>query len=193
MDFRIEEENIDTLSEYGQVPIAFEVTTRFRIEHIDNGLGGIRLIEEKVDPPYIKDYDGERDGRPERWLKRNWDISQWIALAAYDQEKRIGGAVIAFHTEKLNYTEGRKDLAGLWDIRVHPEYRGQGVGKALLQRVETCAKARGCVQLKIETQNINVGACRFYARMGAKLGFVHLFAYYTEGLDEVDLTWYKDL
>ena len=39
----------------------------------------------------------------------------------------------------------------------------------------------------------NVAACRFYARMGAKLGQVHLYAYHTEGLDEVQLTWYKDL
>ena len=31
--------------------------------------------------------------------------------------------------------------------------------------------------------------CRFYARMGK----VHLYAYRAEGLDEVELTWYKDL
>ena len=86
-----------------------------------------------------------------------------------------------------------KDLAGLWDIRVSPEYRGRGVGRALFDRVETCARNRGCTQLKIETQNINVAACRFYARMGATLGKVHLYAYRAEGLDEVELTWYKDL
>lgn len=39
----------------------------------------------------------------------------------------------------------------------------------------------------------NVPACRFYARMGAKLGQVHLYAYRTESLDEVQLTWYKEL
>ena len=45
--------------------------------------------------------------------------------------------------------------------------------------------------MKIETQNINVAACRFYAQMGARLGKVHLYAYRAEGLDEVELTWYK--
>ena len=191
MNFRIEEESLDVLSEYGQVPIALEVKSRFRVELVDNGLGGIRLVEEPVDPPYIKNYD--HSGGPERWTRRTWDLSRWIVLAAYREQERIGGAIVALHGEGLDYCEGREDLAGLWDIRVRSEYQGRGVGRALFQRAETCAKQRGCTQLKIETQNINVPACRFYARMGAKLGHVHLYAYRTEGLDEVQLTWYKDL
>ena len=191
MDFRIEEESIDVLAEYGQVPIVFEVKKPLSRRTRRRWLGGIQLIEEPVDPPYIKDYD--HSGGPERWTRRTWDLSRWIIVAAYREQERIGGALVAFHSEGLDYCEGREDLAGLWDIRVRPEYQGRGVGRALFQRAETCAKKRGCTQLKIETQNINVPACRFYARMGAKLGQVHLYAYHTEGLDEVQLTWYKDL
>ncbi len=191
MDFRIVEQCADVLPEYGDVPIAFEVKCRFRVEHLANGLGGIRLIEEKVDPPYVKDYDGLEG--PERWARRSWDLSKWVSLGAFREEERIGGAIVAFHVDGLDYCEGRQDLAGLWDIRVSPEYRERGVGKALFQQAEICARNRGCTQLKIETQNINVAACRFYERMGASLGKVHLYAYRTEGLDEVELTWYKDL
>lgn len=191
MDFRIEVQNADVLPEYGGVPIAFEVKSRFRVDVVASGLGGIRLIEEKVDPPYVKDYDGLEG--PERWARRSWDLSKWVFLGAFREEKRIGGAIVAFHVDGLNYCDGREDLAGLWDIRVGPEYRGRGVGKALFHRAEACARKRGCKQLKIETQNINVAACRFYERMGASLGKVHLYAYRTEGLDEVELTWYKDL
>ena len=191
MDFRIEEESLDVLPEYGQVPIVFEVKSRFRVELVTHGLGGIQLVEEPVDPPYIKNYD--HSGGPERWTRRTWDLSRWIIVAAYREQERIGGAIVAFRSEGLDYCEGREDLAGLWDIRVRSEYQGRGVGKALFQRAETSAKKRGCTQLKIETQNINVPACRFYARMGAKLGQVHLYAYHPEGLDEVQLTWYKDL
>lgn len=191
MDFRILEECADVLPEYGGVPIAFEVKSRFRVEVVSNGLGGIRLIEEKVDPPYVKDYDGLEG--PERWARRSWDLSKWIFLGAFREDERIGGAIVAFHVEGMDYCDGREDLAGLWDIRVSPEYRGRGVGKALFQQAEVCARNRGCTQLKIETQNINVAACRFYERMGASLGKVHLYAYRTEGLDEVELTWYNDL
>ena len=191
MDFRIVEETEGVLPEYGCVPIAFEVRRRFRVERISDGLEGIRLIEEAVEPPYIKDYD-EPEG-PERWARRSWDLSEWIFLGAFRGNDRIGGAIVAFHLDGLDYCEGREDLAGLWDIRVSPEYRGRGVGRALFQYAEGSARIRGCTQLKIETQNVNVAACRFYARMGARLGKVHLYAYRAEGLDEVELTWYKDL
>ena len=191
MEYTIEVETPDVLPEYGKVPIAFEVKRRFRIEWVSNGLGGIRLIEEAVNPPYVKDYD--RPDGPERWARKPWDLSKWIFLGAFLDHERIGGAIVAFHGDGLNYCEGREDLAGLWDIRVSPEYRGLGIGRALFDRVEVLAKNRGCAQLKIETQNINVAACRFYERMGAGLGRIHLYAYAAEGLDEVELTWYKDL
>ena len=152
MDFRIREESIDVLPEYGRVPIALEVKSRFRVEPVANGLGGIQFVEEPVDPPYIKDYD--HSGGPERWTRKMWDLSRWIVLAAYRERERIGGAIVAFHGEGLGYCEGREDLAGLWDIRVRPECQGRGVGRALFQRAETCAKKQGCTQLKIETQNI---------------------------------------
>ena len=39
MDFHIQEESTDVLSEYGQVPIAFEVKSRFCVEHVSDCLG----------------------------------------------------------------------------------------------------------------------------------------------------------
>jgi ribosomal protein S18 acetylase RimI-like enzyme len=41
------------------------------------------------------------------------------------------GAVVVLKTPSLTMLEGRDDLAMLWDIRVSPEARGQGVGTAL--------------------------------------------------------------
>jgi ribosomal protein S18 acetylase RimI-like enzyme len=88
--------------------------------------------------------------------------------------------------------EGREDLAILWDIRVSPEVRGQGIGSALFRAAEVRAGAEGCRQLKVETQNINVAACRFYARRGCVLRAANQMAY-AEFPDEVQLLWYKDL
>ncbi len=88
--------------------------------------------------------------------------------------------------------EGRKDLAVIWDIRVSPGFRRQGLGKVLFLASETWARARGCRWLKVETQNINVPACRFYAKQGCILGSIDTFAY--PGFpDETQLLWYKDL
>jgi GNAT superfamily N-acetyltransferase len=88
--------------------------------------------------------------------------------------------------------EGRDDLAVLWDIRVSPEARGRGVGAALFRAAERWAKARGCLHLRVETQNINVAACRFYARQGCVLRAVNRHAY-AELPDEIQLLWDKIL
>ncbi|MGZ8471829.1 MAG: hypothetical protein ACXWZ7_20745 [Gemmatirosa sp.] len=44
----------------------------------------------------------------------------------------------------------------------------------------------------METQNVNVAACRFYAHQGCILGAVHRFAYPTLP-DEAQLLWYRRL
>lgn len=86
--------------------------------------------------------------------------------------------------------EGRKDLALLWDIRVSPPFRSKGVGSALLAAAEAWATKRGARELKVETQNINVPACRFYKSLGCQLRHVNAGVYV--GLpDEVQLLWYK--
>ena len=88
--------------------------------------------------------------------------------------------------------EGRSDLAVLWDIRVLPENRRRGVGAALFGAAEAWALARHCRQLKVETQNVNVAACRFYAHRGCVLRAAH-DGVYPEWPDEAQLLWYKDL
>jgi hypothetical protein len=46
--------------------------------------------------------------------------------------------------------------------------------------------------LKIETQNSNVAACRFYAREGCQLRGIHPGAY-ADFPDEIQLLWYIEL
>jgi GNAT superfamily N-acetyltransferase len=119
-------------------------------------------------------------------------MSNWRLFAAWSDGRRIGGAAVVFNTPGVDMLEGRKDLALLWDIRVTPEVRGQGVGSALFRVAEEWARGKGCRQLKVETQNINVLACKFYARQGCVLTAVDQLAY--PGLPgETQLIWHKDL
>ena len=91
--------------------------------------------------------------------------------------------------------QGRKDLAVLWDLRVQPDLRGNGIGTKLFIHAAEWARQRKCKYLKIETQNTNVPACRFYARLGARLGGVdrHGYAGCPSIENEVMLLWYYDL
>jgi len=199
MPFVIHEVDASQMVEYDRIPSVFEVRTVLRAEPVAGGLNGIALLEEAIEEPYLKDYDSSDDGPPSAWL-RQFDARNWGFLLAYDEPRAIGappagGAMIAYQTAGLNMLEDSRDLAILWDIRVHPDHRGGGLGSALLERAAQWARQRGCRRLKIETQNVNVTACRFYASQGCELGMIHRFGYagVPRVADEVMLVWYLNL
>jgi hypothetical protein len=73
--------------------------------------GGIVLTERPVDVPWVKDYDAT-DGGAQGWAAR-FDVTRWGLLGAYDDERRIGGAVLAFDTPDLHMLRGRRDAPSL--------------------------------------------------------------------------------
>lgn len=189
MDLDLIEEPISALGDQAGVSIAFRVDRVLDV--VDAGLSGVTLRERALDAPYVKDYDAIDGEGPKRWAER-FDVSNWGLIGAYAAGERVGGAVVAFDTPNVDMLEGRADLAVLWDIRVAPDRRGQGVGTLLFSAAGSWARERGCRWLKVETQNVNVGACRFYAGLGCELGAVNRFAY-PNLPDEVQMLWYKDL
>jgi GNAT superfamily N-acetyltransferase len=191
MVIEIREDSAAALAEYARVPIAFEVRETFDVTTRDDGRDGFVLTTRRLDVPYVKDYDAIESENPAHWAGR-FDVSHWQFLAAHSEGVRVGGAAVAFDTASIDLLEGRTDLAVLWDIRVAPEARGRGVGSALFRAAEAWAAARGCRQIKIETQNINIPACKFYARQGCELRAVNRFAY-PDFPHEIQLLWYKDL
>jgi GNAT superfamily N-acetyltransferase len=56
----------------------------------------------------------------------------------------------------------------LEDIFVHPEFRGLGIGKALLQKVAAVALEKNCARLKWAVLDWNTPAIDFYRAMGAE-------------------------
>jgi GNAT superfamily N-acetyltransferase len=189
MTIEVRQESLSTLSEYARVPIAFEVRQVLDVAAGD-GPGEFVLSERPVEAPYVKDYDA-LEGGPARWAER-FDVSGWALFGARIEGRRVGGAAVVVDDARIEMLEGRSDLAVLWDLRVAPEVRGQGVGAALFAAAQAWAAARGCRQLKVETQNVNVPACRFYAGQGCVLRAVDRFAY-PELPHEAQLLWYKDL
>ena len=194
MDVVIEAIGADRLADYADVPMVCDVRSMLAIDEMDGGMGGLGLRERAVEVPYSKDYDAYADGGPLNWPRR-FDISRWGLWIARQSGVVVGGAAAAWNTPGVQMLEGRSDLAVLWDIRVRASSRRQGVGTALFQEAARWAKSKGCRLLKIETQNVNVGACRFYARMGCFLGGIDRLAYrQCAGVEsEVMLIWYLDL
>lgn len=84
-------------------------------------------------------------------------------LAEHDGQAR--GFALFFH----NYStwRGRPGIY-LEDLFVPPEYRGQGVGFALLKRLATIALERDCKRMEWSVLDWNQPAIDFYESLGAK-------------------------
>jgi GNAT superfamily N-acetyltransferase len=191
LDIREEAFTPAALSEHAAIPIAFVVDRVLEVRLLDGGLVGMSLTETAVTGPYVKDYDVIEGAGPQCWQGR-FDVSNWGLIGARRDGTSVGGAVIASRTPDLYMLGGRDDVAVLWDIRVSPRERGGGIGSALFRAAGDWARARGFKWLKIETQNVNVPACRFYQKMGCTLGGIDRFAYPDQPA-EVQLLWWKAL
>ena len=178
MEIELVEVPISALTTHASISIAFEVD---RILEIETRGHEFVLSERQLEISYTKDYDSIPGEGPASWPKR-FDVSNWGLIEARVDDRTVGGAVIASDTG---------DQAVLWDIRVVPELRRQGIGAGLFRAAETWAIKRGCRRLTVETQNINAGACRFYARQGFTLREINRLAY-PELPGEIQMTWYKD-
>jgi GNAT superfamily N-acetyltransferase len=90
--------------------------------------------------PYYSCEIAELDGKPAGFALYFFDYSTWL---------------------------GRPGLY-LEDLFVHPEFRGMGIGKALLERIAGIAVEKKCARLKWEVLDWNTPAIDFYKAMGAE-------------------------
>jgi len=187
----VREESPPHLADYARVPIAFDVRSVFDVTRRDSATNEWLLRERALEKPYCKDYDAEDGQAPPTWASR-FDLSRWGFFVARLDGTRVGCAAVAFDTPEVDLLGGRRDVAVLWDIRVSPQMRGREVGGILFRAAEAWAVERGCEWLAVETQNVNVRACRFYAHQGCVLVDARPFAY-PHLPDEIQLLWSKRL
>ena len=79
-----------------------------------------------------------------------------ISLVACD-----GPAVIAFALMHFGDDRGRINL-----LAVHPRYQGAGLGRRITQWLEESALVAGIEAIELELRRSNVGARKFYERLG---------------------------
>ncbi len=174
-----------------EIPMTVYVTSEYLVEKINNGLGGLLFKEVNV-PPYTNDF-GKYAVMSE--FEKNFDVSNWKFFMAFDGDKSVGAATLACKTPEVRMLDGREDLCVLWDVRVAEEYKHKGIGQKLFDICVEWAKSQGYNQMKIECQNNNVPACKFYHKQGAVLSAINEYAYYddNESKNEIQFIWYLDL
>jgi len=183
------------LDEYATISAAFETHTRLEVTRTSSSDAPdvtFDIHEQPLASPLHKDYDTIDVGanHPRHWLHQH-DPSQWGFFLARDASSTLVGAAAVAPPRAAPAPPDDHETAVLWDIRVQPSHRGQGVGSTLFQHARDWAAVIGAHRLEIETQDTNPAACRFYQRQGCHLIAVDPTAYRDspDVQHEVMLTW----
>lgn len=181
----------EAFAAYDSIDMMVDVRAHYELDRIDRGPGGVLLREVPVQP-YVKDLG--RYGRAGDYEKR-FDISNWAFFMAFDDDAPVAGMTLVRNTPSVDLLDGRDDLCVLWDLRVSAPYKGRGIGQVLFDKAVRWTRRQGLAQIKIECQNNNVPACKFYSKQGAYLAAFDEYAYAGKpGIqNEVQLIWYLDL
>ena len=79
------------------------------------------------------------------------------------------------------------------DLKVCREYRGQGIGRCLLEKADEVAKELGYRGLTLTAQDNNLSACLFYLAVGFRIGGFDTEVYRgTNQAEKADIIFYRD-
>jgi len=102
----------------------------------------------------------------EKILKENlFGKRKYAEVIIAELEKIPVGQALFFHN--FSTFLGKPGIY-LEDLYVKPEFRGKGIGKALLKKVIETAKERNCGRIEWVVLDWNKPSIDFYKRMGAK-------------------------
>lgn len=167
-----------------QIRPTYKSSSILEVERSGTGLEiGWRLVERDLPQPFDKgtlyDFDEIAQAEIRARLERPDDTYQRVAESS--------GLLVGFLDIEL---QSWNDTAFLWNLMIDLDYRGQGLGRRLWHRALDFARQSDVRAIMIETQNTNVPACRFYARMGCELIGINEVYYTNDGLaTEVALFW----
>src|SRR4029079_10957769 len=131
------------------VDTAFETSSVFDLVTTPRA---IELVERPLATPLVKRYS--IDEVFARWARGE---AGWVA---------DDGQIRGFAT--VEYEPWHARLV-LWFLYISPAYRRRGVGRALLERVETYGRQAGATHVWLETSNVNVPGVAAYQRLGYTL------------------------
>ena len=128
-------------------------------------------------------YDLEAGRTDEQWQEpRRW--SNGARFVAEIDGARVGIAAVYLRTEERD-PDPVPELVSMW---VDPDYRGTGVGRALVDAVAEWVIEHGFAELRLMVAADNPEAERFYERLGfARNGYVQPMPHH-EDRPEIEMT-----
>jgi len=122
-----------------------------------------KIEEELFDVPYEKTYPNDTFD-PMTYI----DNPNEAAFLAMLDGKCVGS---------LRVGKRWNNNAFIDDLAIDREHRGQGVGTMLMDAAVAWGKEQGPHGISLETQDLNLYACRFYLKYGFKLGGIDRLVY----------------
>ena len=161
-----------------------------RPEMPQNGLGGIRFVQEAVARPHWKDL-GAYDNPLQLPGRLIFQTGRFSRLGWRPGSRRGDGGRPHANEHML---EERDDLAVLWDLRVDSAYWGRELAVCCLQRPQTWSPSKGFLNENRKPEQ-QMCARALLCQKGAVLGAINTRAYRGEPDigEEIQLIWYLDL
>jgi len=165
----------------------YQSETILAVEHTGSGISsGWRLVERKLPVPFDKGalYDfGEAEQEAIR-RRLQWPDNTYLRVAELTGSNSRLIGLLEMEIRDWNNT------VELVNLRVDLDFRGEGLGRRLWHLGLEYARQAGVRAIMIETQNTNLAACKFYARMGCQLVGLNEAFYTNDGTaTEIALFW----
>jgi len=119
------------------------------------------------------------------WSKESFENELKNKLAMYLVAKVEGKAVGYVGVWKI-FDEGH-----ITNVAVHPDYRGQGIGKSLISELLYLCENEGINSLTLEVRKSNIVAQNLYKRFGFVEEGIRK-GYYSDNNEDAIIMWYKD-
>ncbi|XP_026184062.1 diamine acetyltransferase 2-like isoform X1 [Mastacembelus armatus] len=123
----------------------------------------LAVYENMSDQVKISHEELERDG-----FCQNPFFECLIAEVPEEHKSKEGFTIVGYAFYFYTYSTWKGRSQYLEDLYVMPEFRGNGIGKALLSKVTEVGKNKGCVRLQLSVLNWNTPSLDFYAAKGAQ-------------------------
>lgn len=110
--------------------------------------------------------------------------SDSVFLGAYDGKQCVGLLILQEHWNRYLYVP---------DLKVCAAYRGQGIGRRLVEKACEIALSRNCRGIWLQGQDNNLDACLFYLHTGFRIGGLDTEVYRgTSQEGKADILFYRD-
>lgn len=175
MHYKIEEIQAGNKHFHNKAVEAFEVYGRLEVTYQNNTWSFKEVLFQE---PYIKSYDLEVIK-----LDHYISSSDRTILYAINKDCVIGQIAIRKNWNKFCYID---------DLAVKASERHKGIASSLIDHAQDWAQKNNLKGFMLETQDVNLAACRLYIKKGFVLGSLDTMLYNNfDSKGERALIWYK--